>query len=269
MNLVIDEIQYHVESCGEGFPLMALHGFTGNGATWLPFCEVWGQHSRLIMPDIIGHGQTDSPKEIRRYDIVAAAKDLSVLLDKMGIAKVDLLGYSMGGRLAITFAVLFPEKVRKLVLESASAGLEEEHLRSDRRMKDGQLANLILEKGIQHFVRYWEGIPLFSSLEKLPPQTKEAIRAQRLNNSSIGLSNSLVGMGTGSQPSWWRDLAMVPCEVLMITGKKDEKFCRIAEQMLSHFQNGRMYVIEDAGHIIHVEESEKFGTIVSEFLSNT
>lgn len=269
MNLVIDEIHYHFETCGEGYPLMALHGFTGNGTTWIPFCEVWGQHSRLIMPDIIGHGQTDSPKEISRYNIIAAAKDLSALLDKMGIAKVDLLGYSMGGRLAITFAILFPERVRKLVLESSTAGLEEEHLRRERRRKDAKLAFLLLEEGIQHFVRYWEGIPLFSTLDKLPKDIKESMREQRLMNTPIGLSNSLVGMGTGSQPSWWSDLKKISCEVLILTGTKDEKFCRIAEKMLPHFQNARLIAVEGAGHIIHVEESEKFGTIVSEFLSNT
>jgi 2-succinyl-6-hydroxy-2,4-cyclohexadiene-1-carboxylate synthase len=269
MKYVLDGVRYHVRMCGEGFPLLALHGFTGNGATWFPFCEKWGNHSSLIMPDIIGHGHTESPGDYQRYSVEAAANDIRHLLDQMGIEKTDLLGYSMGGRLAVTFAILFPERVRKLVLESASPGLQEKRERSERRTKDGRLANLILEQGIESFISYWESISLFESLEKMPATINEGIRAQRLQNSPTGLANSLIGMGTGSQPSWWDHLGDLSCEVLLITGAEDQKFCRIAEKMESCIRNVLLVTVKGAGHIIHVEQSEKFGTIVSGFLSNT
>ncbi|NHM33151.1 2-succinyl-6-hydroxy-2,4-cyclohexadiene-1-carboxylate synthase [Neobacillus terrae] len=265
MNLLVEGIHYHVEECGSGFPLLALHGFTGNSSTWTPFCNTWGQHSRLIMPDIIGHGETDSPEDYKRYDIHSAASDLNFLFDQLGIESADVLGYSMGGRLALTFAVLYPEKVRKLILESASPGLASSQEREVRCMKDGELANFIIEEGVPAFIERWENTPLFKTMKEIPKRAQEAVREQRLLNSPTGLANSLRGMGTGSQPSWWENLKDISCEVLLLTGSLDQKFCMIAEKMQKELKSARWVTVLESGHAIHVEKSEKFGTIVSEF----
>jgi 2-succinyl-6-hydroxy-2,4-cyclohexadiene-1-carboxylate synthase len=164
MEFVIEGVPYHTEICGEGQPLLLLHGFTGDSSTWLPFCEQWGKHSRLIIPDIIGHRKTEAPEQLERYNIESAAKDLKEILDQLGIEKVDVLGYSMGGRLALTFAILFPDQLRRLILESSSPGLPTEAERAERCMKDGELAHFIKEKGMESFVNYWEKIPLFSTM---------------------------------------------------------------------------------------------------------
>lgn len=267
MNLLIDGIRYYVEVCGEGFPLVLLHGFTGDSSTWISFRHDWGKHSKLIIPDLIGHGNTDLPVGIHRYQIESAARDLKGILDQLDVKQIDLLGYSMGGRLALTFAVLFPDRVRKLILESASPGLLTEEERELRRMKDAELAQFIKEQGIKPFVDYWEAISLFSTMKRLPSEVKEKIRTQRISNLPDGLAYSLIGMGTGSQPSWWGPPLMeLTCEVLLLTGKEDQKFCRIAEEMLKQLNNGAWTVFENSGHAIHVEEPEKFGTIVSGFL---
>ncbi|WP_045523830.1 2-succinyl-6-hydroxy-2,4-cyclohexadiene-1-carboxylate synthase [Neobacillus niacini] len=267
MQLKINNLYYHVEVCGEGYPLLLLHGFTGDYSTWKPFCPVWGKHSKLIIPDIIGHGETESPEDIIRYKIESAAEDLIMLLDQLEIEQIDLLGYSMGGRLALTIAILYPERVRKLILESASPGLKTDEERMLRRMKDGELANFINDRGIKSFVDYWEAIPLFSTMSSLPNAIKKSIREQRLANNAKGLTNSLLGMGTGSQSSWWGKLNQLSCEVLLLTGEKDEKFCKIAECMLEDMKKASWIIIIDCGHAIHVEQNEKFGTIVSDFLS--
>jgi 2-succinyl-6-hydroxy-2,4-cyclohexadiene-1-carboxylate synthase len=268
MYVVIDGIRYHVEVRGDGqVPLVLLHGFTGDYSTWTPFCECLGKYRTLITPDIVGHGKTESPDTLSRYHINAAAADLKGILDQLGIKQVDILGYSMGGRLALTFAVLFPEHVRKLILESTSPGLPSESERLHRRMKDAELANFIKVQGLSQFVEYWEDIPLFSTMRRVPSEIQQKIREQRLNNSPTGLANSLLGMGTGSQPSWWEKLRELTCEVLLLTGAEDRKFCDIAERMVRDLKNSSWIVIEDSGHAIHVEQPEKFGTIVNDFLS--
>lgn len=268
MRIKVNDITYHVEVCGEGFPFLLLHGFTGDSSTWTPFCPVWGKHSKLIIPDIIGHGKTESPEDISRYKIESAAEDLILLMDQLGIEQVDLLGYSMGGRLALTLAFLYPERVRKLILESASPGIRTYEERLQRRMKDAELADFIKDQGVETFVDYWEAIPLFSTMGNLPDSMKELIREQRLSNNAKGLRNSLLGMGTGSQASWWGKLDLLGCEVLLLTGEMDEKFCNIAEKMAEEMNRASWIVINDCGHAIHVESKEKFGTIVSDFLSN-
>ncbi len=266
MDLLIDEIRYQVEVCGEGFPFIQLHGFTGDSSTWTSFYDRWGKHSTLITPDIIGHGKTESPEDLQRYKIESVAHDLTTMLDELGINQVDMLGYSMGGRLALTFALLFPNRVRRLVLESTSPGLATKQEQELRCLKDAELANYILERGIKSFVDYWEDIPLFQTMKRLPIEVQKRVRAQRLNNSSKGLANSLLGMGTGSQPSWWSQLDQLACPVLLLTGEEDKKFCHIAEGMIKSLKNGSWLTIENSGHAIHVEQPEKFGTIVSDFL---
>lgn len=267
MYFVINGIRYHVDVWGEGFPLLLLHGFTGNGEGWREFMPYWKDHSKTIAPDIIGHGQTDSPTEKTSYDIEVAARDLNALLEELRIKQTDILGYSMGGRLALTFAVKYPEKVRKLILESSSPGLETKTERKARQIQDEKLAHKINELGIQKFVEYWENIPLFQSQKKLPESVRSSIRKQRLGNSNLGLMNSLYGMGTGAQPSWWGAIKHLQVPTLLITGSMDEKFCRIAEKMAGSLKKSKWVSISDSGHAIHVEKPEIFGTIVSEFLT--
>jgi 2-succinyl-6-hydroxy-2,4-cyclohexadiene-1-carboxylate synthase len=268
MEIAIDDIRYHVETSGAGFPLLLLHGFTGDSSTWTPFNDVWSKHSMLIIPDILGHGKTESPNPLHHYRIESIAHDLKGILDKMGVNQVDILGYSMGGRLALTFALLFPDRVRKVILESASPGLQTEQERERRRLKDAELAQFIIKDGMDLFVDYWEELPLFSTMKRLPTAVQEEIRAQRLRNSQVGLANSLLGMGTGSQPSWWgHPLQQLTCQVLLVTGTEDKKFSEFAKSMCKELKNSTWIAFERCGHAIHVEEPEKFGTIVSDFIN--
>lgn len=269
MKYEINGVKYHLEEKGKGFPLLLFHGFTGDSHTWEPFYEDWSTHSRLIAIDIIGHGKSDSPQEIERYDIISVVKDMKKILEQMGIEKVDLLGYSMGGRLALSFAVLYPEFVRKLILESSSPGLVSETERENRRRQDEKLAKFIVEQGIEKFVDYWENIPLFATQKRLPHTVQAVIREQRLTNSTIGLHNSLVRMGTGAQPSWWQYLHKLEAESLLLTGSLDEKFCSIAESMAAAIKKCEWLKVDGCGHAIHVENPDIFGTIVRRFLSNT
>ncbi|MBY0122862.1 2-succinyl-6-hydroxy-2,4-cyclohexadiene-1-carboxylate synthase [Bacillus sp. S/N-304-OC-R1] len=268
MNFVINGIQYHVDTWGnsEGEPLLLLHGFTGNSTSWRKFESYW-QDFNVIAVDIIGHGKTDSPDDLSKYHIEAVAGDLNNILDTLEITQASILGYSMGGRLALTFAIKYPEKVKKLVLESSSPGLKTESEREARRIQDEQLACRIKDNGIEKFIDYWENIPLFQSQKRLPEPIRQQIRTERLDNLSVGLINSLKGMGTGAQPSWWDKLYEISAPTLLITGSIDEKFCLIAKNMIKKLKNSKWITIEDCGHAIHVENPKIFGTIVNEFLS--
>ena len=75
-------------------------------------------------------------------------------------------------------------------------------------------------------------IPLFSSQKESSHTRATKIREQRLQNSLVGLSNSLKGMGTGVQPSWWDKLSLFESKHYLVTGALDEKFCLIAEEMV-------------------------------------
>jgi len=269
MKYDIDGIPYQVDVIGDGFPLVLLHGFTGDSNTWKPFYQQWCKDRKLIVIDIIGHGQSDSPQDLERYKMLSVSKDIRKILDLLKIEKTDILGYSMGGRLALSFAIQYPPFVRKLILESSSPGLLTEQERKHRQIQDKKICDFIQKNGIEEFVEYWGNISLFSTQKNLPIHKQEEIKVQRLKNSVIGLCNSLIGMGTGTQPSWWAHLHKLEADTLLVTGILDQKFCSIAEEMKKGIKNVEWVNVEECGHAIHVEHPEKFGTIVDRFLSNS
>lgn len=129
------------------------------------------------------------------YDIRNAALQMKELLDYLHIEKAHILGYSMGGRLAITMACLYPEYVRSLLLENCTAGLESKDERKERCEKDERLAQKIEREGIESFVSMWESIPLFETQKRLAQNVQEAVRKNDLLTIKR-TANSLRGMGT-------------------------------------------------------------------------
>lgn len=263
-----DGVEYYYEIGGSGPPLLLLHGFTGDHRTWLPLVKHWKESYQLIMVDILGHGKSNSPSNPNRYNIKSVASDLAFFLGKLNIEKAHVLGYSMGGRLALTFAILYPEKVTSLILESSSPGLEFAEEKKARVEQDEKLANMILDQGLEKFVHYWEDIPLFSSQKQLEVKVQEQMRNQRLEQNPIGLANSLKGMGTGKQPSWWQELSNLKRPLLLLCGELDTKFCQLNGKMKDYAPHAQLYMFLEAGHAIHVEKPNYFGTIVKKFIDN-
>jgi 2-succinyl-6-hydroxy-2,4-cyclohexadiene-1-carboxylate synthase len=266
MTAQVNGIRLHADTAGEGPPLVLLHGFTGSGRSWDRFIPSWSSHFRTIAVDLIGHGQSEAPDDPSRYSMEHVVQDLAALLDQLEVGEASVLGYSMGGRLALSFAVLQPERVRALVLESASPGLRTEEEREARRNRDGQLADRIEREGIERFAEDWENLPLFESVKRLPQEDQLRIRRQRLLNRPSGLANSLRGMGTGAQPSWWDRLHTLPMPALLLAGALDGKFHRIAGEMAALIPNASFVPVPDAGHMIHVEQAGIIDTIVRDYL---
>ncbi|AKP48224.1 MULTISPECIES: 2-succinyl-6-hydroxy-2,4-cyclohexadiene-1-carboxylate synthase [Bacillus] len=269
MNMTVNGRTYYFTIAGKGEPLLFLHGFTGDHTTWDEIVAKLQKDYQCISIDILGHGNSAHPENSEEYAIEKIAGDVIELLRRLNIQKINVIGYSMGGRLALTMAVLYPKRVKRLILESSSPGLKTETERSARRKRDHALAEKILQAGIRAFVDEWEKIPLFASQSQLPIEIRKKIREQRLRQHPLGLANSLIGMGTGAQPSWWSQLDRLDMPVLLITGSLDVKFKKIAQEMKKMLPNGRWEEVEGAGHAIHVEDSQKFGTIVNEFISST
>src|SRR5215471_20147719 len=160
--------------------LVMLHGFTGSAAGWGNHMDTLAAYGlRVIAFDLLGHGQSDAPGDLRRYAIEYCQQDLLAALQKLGLSQGEavLLGYSMGGRIALYTA--FSGFFRALILESASPGLEDEARREQRHASDEALAASIERDGVQAFIDHWEKLPLFASQSALPPQAREALRRQR------------------------------------------------------------------------------------------
>jgi 2-succinyl-6-hydroxy-2,4-cyclohexadiene-1-carboxylate synthase len=259
-------VQLNVEMCGQGPPLVLLHGFTGSAESWRPHMAVWSEKFMTVAVDLLGHGASDSPADPERFGMDRCAEDLAAIFDHLGLARVNLLGYSMGGRVALHMAVTHPERVGRLVLESTSPGLAGPAERQARVAGDEALASSIEQHGLEAFVDDWSRLPLFASQARLPDAVRAGLRGERLRNNPRGLANSLRGLGTGVTPPLWERLKEVCAATLVIAGALDTKYVDLAHAMAAGLATCRLAIVPDAGHAVHLEQPEAFDRLVLEFL---
>ena len=188
-------------------------------------------------------------------------------LDRLGLPIVDVLGYSMGGRLALHLLNLAPERFRALVLVGASPGLADPSKRRARRESDALLASRIRDIGIEAFLAEWSARPLIATQDRIPAPLRERMRLRRLASRAEGLASSLEGMGTGSMHSLWGTLSAIASPGLLLTGAEDPKFTRIARAMLRSWPGAQHRVIEAAGHCPHLEQPAASLAAIRRFLA--
>jgi 2-succinyl-6-hydroxy-2,4-cyclohexadiene-1-carboxylate synthase len=260
----------HVEEHGSGSPLLLLHGFTGSTETLRDTAERLAAQHRVVAVDLPGHGRSDAPDDIAAYGMEACAEQLATVLERLGIERTHLLGYSMGGRVALGLVALQPARVRSAILVGASAGLADPEARAARLRSDAALADELLTRGLEPFVERWMALPLFrSQWERLGPEHREAARKQRLRNRSESLARSLRGCGTGAQPPLHERLGRVTAPVLLCAGDEDVKFCEIARDLAERLPRGRLCTIPRAGHACHLENPSAFADAALSFLRET
>lgn len=266
INLTIRNISMQIKRYNSGAKnkVVFLHGYTGSSDTWEEVITCLPTSMDILTVDLIGHGQTSKPTDFERYYVEEQIEDLHSLFKQINWTHFTLVGYSMGGRLALAYAAKYP--VYKLILESSSPGLESEEERIKRKHADEKLAERIINEGITSFVDYWESIPLFHSQRSLSLEKQKKIREERLAGSKTGLSNSLRGFSTGVQPSYWNKLKELKTPIVLLTGKFDQKFYEIAKKMQKILPNSAHKQVNKVGHAIHVEKPELFATIVKDII---
>lgn len=248
-------------------PLVLLHGFTGSHASWCAIAAALRPSRRVVAIDLPGHGATVVRDRAFDWSLGATAALVAETLAALRVPTADVLGYSMGGRVALQLALVHPERVDRLVLESASAGLASAAARARRRAADAVLAAAIERDGIAAFVRRWEALPLFRSLARQPEDVRDALRRARLACDPAGLAASLRGMGLGSQPWLGGQLGALAMPVLLVTGAADAKFTRTATQLLPRFPHATHEIVAGAGHLPHLEQPARFLRAIRDFLT--
>ena len=264
--LLIKGVTYHYQVRGTGDPILLLHGFTGRRTRWDTLADTLATDYQVITVDIIGHGDTDSPPTSTRYAMHHVADDIIRLLAYLQINECHVLGYSMGGRLALYTAIHHPEHIRSLILESSSPGLPTESERQARRDSDNAAADKIETQGVGWFVDFLMTFPFWDSLKSLPNNIYDAQHQLRKRNSPVGLANSLRGMGIGAQPSLWDKLSTVYIPVTLITGDLDTNFCTINADMHTRLPNATHHTLPNVGHNTHLENPDAFATLVKAHL---
>lgn len=259
-------ITFHYEQQGNAHNpvILFLHGFMGQGSDWTLVVEHLSNDFYCVTVDLPGHGKTtcDSPDD---YTISSTSVQLISLMNCITSQKINLVGYSMGGRLAYYLAVHYPDMFQNVIIESAVPGLKTDDEKQQRMLKDRMLANRLKMEPYDQFLDDWYSQPLFATLSKQPDKLNQSKLAKQ-NNNPATLALSLELMSTGSMPSLWASLNKINANLLLIAGEEDSKFKNIADDVHTICPNATVKKILSAGHNVHLERTEEYIKLISAFL---
>lgn len=255
--LAVEKIPEH-EPDPAAIPIAMAHGFTQNAACLRAFGEalveqlaVADSRARVTLIDAPGHGGSAHDDA----DLIDAGR----LLTEAG-GRAHYVGYSMGGRMLLHAALLFPERFESLTLIGATAGIASPVERAARALADDHLAERLETEGLEAFLDFWLDLPLFSTL----PESRSC-RSERLRNRPAGLAASLRNCGTGTQYPLWAQLPRIEVPVQVIAGTEDEKFTTVGREMAVALSNARFDAVA-GGHAVHSEHPADVARIVAAFI---
>jgi 2-succinyl-6-hydroxy-2,4-cyclohexadiene-1-carboxylate synthase len=233
--------------------LVLLHGFTHTGQSWDPVARALGERYRPVAPDLRGHG---AARDAQPVSLEAVLGDLDALCAE----PVVLAGYSMGGRIALHYALARPGRVERLVLVGVSPGLADPAERAARIQADERLARELERSTIEEFAARWARTPV---LADQPDEVRARVHADRLRNAPEALARALRGLGTGVLPPLWDRLGELRTPSLLIAGARDEKFAHIARAMSAAIPRARLELISGAGHAAHLERPQAVAALIA------
>jgi 2-succinyl-6-hydroxy-2,4-cyclohexadiene-1-carboxylate synthase len=245
---------------GRSLPVVLVHGFAGSGRWWGDELRraLVPPAGRVVDVDLPGHGSNRSDRGRAPCTLEGALESISRAVS----GPFDLVGYSMGGRIALHAALRYPDRVRRLVLESASPGLDTERERTDRRAADEALAGRIESDGVAAFVAEWSDLPVLRPATQRPAEVQTRIREVRLANRPADLAAALRGLGTGALPSLWDRLDEVRARALILAGAADPKFVEISRRMAAAMPGAEVEIVPGAGHTVHLDRPDAWAAAI-------
>ena len=227
-----------------------LHGFTGAPSSWDAVRE--GVRSTIAShcPFIYGHGADWRNVKVDSFE--AEVSRLAKLA--LGLPKPRYLcGYSMGARLALGLILRQRSAFAGAILIGVHPGLEDAGARQRRRTEDSARARTLREEGLDAFVRAWEASPLFGTQARLDDALLKRQRAVRLSHDAEGLARALERLGLGEMPGYGSQVAALALPVRLMAGALDGKFAAISRALAKELPNGRVEIVEAAGHNLPLE----------------
>ena len=157
----VNGLHLYYETHGSGSPLVLLHGGLGSGEMFGPTLAALAEHHRVILPDLQGHGRTADVD--RPLHVATMADDIAALIDHLGVDQPDVVGYSLGGGVALQLAVRHPAKVRRLV--AASANIKRSAIYPEMLEQQAQVNAAAAE--------FLKGTPMWELYQRVAPRPED------------------------------------------------------------------------------------------------
>lgn len=224
--------------------VVLLHGFSLTRRSWDAVVSLLDRERyRPLALDLPGHGAASGREDPITFE-ACVAEVLACAPDRF-----TLCGYSLGGRVALHVALSAPERVGRLVLISASAGIEEPAERAARRASDDRLAAQLEAEPLEDFAARWRSQPLFAGE---PPEAAALARADHLRNRPEGLAGALRGLGAGEMTPLWGRLHELRMPVTVLVGERDSKFVELGWRMVERLPDAALVTVP-GGHNLPLE----------------
>jgi 2-succinyl-6-hydroxy-2,4-cyclohexadiene-1-carboxylate synthase len=239
-----------------------LHGFTQTGRLWGPFGEGLEEHRTLVCLDLPGHAGSDTVRADLpgTADLVAEA-----VRGEVGREPPDILGYSLGARVALHLAIGGALEVRRMIVVGATAGIESAEARERRRRSDAELADRLEATGdVAGFVKDWLSGPMFSGLAAAATGEEE-----RNRNTASGLASSLRLCGAGTQEAIWDRMATFRPALLAVGGMDDARYAAHAIRLARLAPRAVASLVPGGGHAVHLAQPKSATRLVLRWLLDT
>ncbi|RMD48584.1 MAG: 2-succinyl-6-hydroxy-2,4-cyclohexadiene-1-carboxylate synthase [Ignavibacteria bacterium] len=261
-------IKFHYEFSAakdKSIPLLFLHGFSGSSKDWNFIKENLKNKYDIYTIDLIGHGFSDSPADGAFYSTSNQINYLQEFVENVIQTKPVIIGYSMGGRLALQFGIKHQDLLSGLIIESSTPGIEDINEKGKRKEWDESIARMIQERGIEYFAEHWINLPILKDSYRNANLPFQSIINSKVQNNPTGLANSIKFFGTGTMPQCWDKLNSLKIPVGIIYGERDTKYEEISRKIAGQISDSVLYPIQSAGHIAHLEKPEEFINFVDQF----
>jgi 2-succinyl-6-hydroxy-2,4-cyclohexadiene-1-carboxylate synthase len=236
-----------------------LHGFTQTGRLWGRFGDALAGYRTLVGIDLPGHAGSDAERADLRATAALVAEAVRATI---GTEECELLGYSLGARVALHVALGTDLPLLRLILIGGTGGIEDPEARQVRRQGDEATAAALEASGdLDAFIERWVSSPMFARLADAA-QTDE-----RRRNSAAGLASSLRLTGTGTQEPLWDQIETLTIPVLALAGTDDVRFAAHAIRLARLAPDGVASLIPGGGHAVHLAQPEPVGRLVRHWLN--
>jgi 2-succinyl-6-hydroxy-2,4-cyclohexadiene-1-carboxylate synthase len=258
--------------------VVLLHGFLGGSWAYEGVLAACRRSHDVLVPPLSFHGPmavetvprsglhvgraTETVRATRFTDEVRRVA--SEIRQFAGSSKIMLVGYSMGGRLALGVSIHFAELVARLVLISTRRGMDSRAERAARIASDERWARILEQEGLVPFLERWAAQPMFDGMRRLPADVLEREHQRRLTHDPQALACALRRLGLGRQPSYAREIRQLQVPVSILAGEHDQKFLSLSERLVAELPRAQRIVVEGASHQVLLEAPDWVSRIIDE-----
>lgn len=262
----VNGIQLYYEVTGKGRPLVFVHGFGCGIRSWDPQVAAFSRKHRIVTYDVRGHGLSDAPAETAAYSQPTSIEDLRQLLDLLRIRRTALAGLSMGGNIALNFALKHPGRVSALIVADTGAGSDDH---ADWVATTHAFAAALESGGTEAFADMAMASPLFAPFCNKGPAAQRFIRSCLMTHRARGVAHTAREV-LAKRPRIYElaaQLETLAVPTLLIVGDGDDPCLKIHDFMARTIPRARSIVLRGTGHLSNLESPAAFNAAVSRFLA--